>query len=465
MSTTTPLAAWAATLPEPPHRAVLGVSEEPARAAARLAEAGLGAHHVVYEQSGTWHFAAGSATFDVTATGATARHGERSWHVPAPEGPLAAVRAALAALRAASSRDRTVHGWAAFELAHLLHGDPARAGTEPLLSFLVPSVEITLRPGKAEVRAGDPAVAARAATVLGAEARSATAPQPAPFPATAPLPEAAALLAADPGGYRASVAATSADIRAGLLDKAVVSRVVPLPRLPDLGASYVTGRAANTPARSFLLDLGGWRAAGFSPETVVEVGPEGEVSTQPLAGTRARTGEAAEDTRLRAELYADPKEVQEHALSVRLACEELARVCVRGSVAVTEFMAVRERGSVQHLASRVAGRLEGGSDAWTAFGALFPAITATGVPKAAALDALGRHERGPRGLYGGAVFRSCTSGALDAALVLRAVLVRGDRAWLRAGAGVMGVSTPAREFDETREKLLSVAPHLRFPLS
>ncbi|MFD4751555.1 salicylate synthase [Streptomyces sp. NPDC058426] len=450
----TPFAAWAASLPEPPHRAVLDVREEPATAAARLAAAGLGVHHVVYEHGGTWHFAAGSATFEATATGSTARHGERSWHAPAPRGPLAAVRAALAALRAASPRDRTVHGWAAFELAHLLHGDPARAGTDPLLSILVPSVDIVLRPGKAEVRAVDPAAAARAARVLATPAATG--------PAPAPLPEAAALLAADTGGYRAAVAATSADIRAGLLDKAVVSRAVPLPRTPDLGASYAAGRAANTPARSFLVDLGGWRAAGFSPETVVEVAPDGRVSTQPLAGTRARTGDAVEDARLRAELYADPKEVQEHALSVRLACEELARVCAPESVAVAEFMAVRERGSVQHLASRVVGRLGEGADEWDAFAALFPAITATGVPKAAALAALGRHERGPRGLYGGAVFRADTAGALDAALVLRTVLVHEGRAWLRAGAGVMGVSTPAREFEETREKLLSVAPHLRF---
>ncbi|NJA60694.1 salicylate synthase, partial [Streptomyces sp. NEAU-H3] len=80
----TPFAAWAASLPDPPHRAVLDVREEPATAAARLAAAGLGAHHIVYEHDGTWHFAAGSATFEATATGSTARHGERSWHAPAP---------------------------------------------------------------------------------------------------------------------------------------------------------------------------------------------------------------------------------------------------------------------------------------------------------------------------------------------------------------------------------------------
>ncbi|MFJ4439327.1 salicylate synthase [Streptomyces sp. NPDC088923] len=451
---TTPFAAWAACLPEPLPRAILDANGETARTAARLARARLGTHHVVYERGGTWHVAAGEATFAATAAGASLSDGARTWHVPAPQGPLAAVREALTSLRAASSPDRAVHGWAAFELAHLLHGDPARAGSGTLLCFLVPSVEITLTPGKAQVHASDPAAVDRVAAVLGARA--------APEPAAEPPGEAVAALSADPGGYRAAVAATSADIRAGLLDKAVVSREVPLSRAPDLGASYAAGRAANTPARSFLVDLGGWRAAGFSPETVVEVAPDGRVCTQPLAGTRARTGDAAEDARLRAELYADPKEVQEHALSVRLARAELARVCAPGSVAVADFMEIRERGSVQHLASRVAGRLGERADEWDAFGALFPAITATGVPKRAALDALARHEHGPRGLYGGAVFRSDAAGALDAALVLRSVFVRGGRAWLRAGAGVMGVSSPDREFEETREKLLSVAPHLRF---
>ena len=149
-------------------------------------------------------------------------------------------------------------------------------------------------------------------------------------------------------------------------------------------------------------------------------------------------------------------------MPVRLAWDEMAVVCRPGSVAVEEFMAVRPRGSVQHLASRVTGRLRKESGPWDAFASLFPAITATGVSKPAALQALARHEDGPRGLYGGAVFRGSTANTLDAALVLRTLIGEGEETWLRAGAGVTAQSSPEREIEETCEKLRSVAPHLMY---
>lgn len=275
------------------------------------------------------------------------------------------------------------------------------------------------------------------------------------------------VIAVGTAAYGRAVSRTVRDIRAGLLEKAVVSRQVPLPAepRPDFPATYLAGRRANTPARSYVLDLGGYRAAGFSPETVLEVEDDGRVSTQPLAGTRALGADPAENERRRAELLSDPKEIHEHAVSVRLAWEEMAAVCRPGSVVVEEYMAVRPRGSVQHLASRVTGRLRPDAGPWDAFASLFPAITATGVSKRAALQALARHEEGPRGLYGGAVFRGSTSGALDAALVLRTLIGAGDEAWLRAGAGVTAQSSPERETEETCEKLRSVAPYLRFSLT
>ncbi|WP_252395901.1 salicylate synthase [Streptantibioticus parmotrematis] len=228
----------------------------------------------------------------------------------------------------------------------------------------------------------------------------------------------------------------------------------------DLPGTYLAGRAANTPARSFLFNLGGWQATGFSPEIVLHVGRDGRLVTQPLAGTRKLGGDHEENARLRRELLCDSKEVHEHAVSVRLACEELGAVCDAGSVVVEDFMSVKERGSVQHLASQVAGRLRNDLCSWQAFGVLFPAVTATGAPKSAALAALLRHEEGPRGLYGGAILAVDADGDLDAALVLRSVLRRADRTWLRAGAGITRHSVPEREYEETCEKLRSVAPYL-----
>ncbi|MFF4755404.1 salicylate synthase [Streptomyces sp. NPDC002514] len=323
---------------------------------------------------------------------------------------------------------------------------------------MIPSVDVTLTVDRTVVRAVDEAWARKVADLLAESPRGRTA-----HGETTPE-STEGVIAAGTAAYGRTVSRTVADIHAGLLERAVVSRKVPLPAepRPDFPATYLAGRRPNTPARSCLMDLGGYRAAGFSPETVLEVGEDGRVSTQPLAGTRALGADPAKNERLRAELLSDPKEIHEHAVSVRLGWDEMAAVCRSGSVAVEEFMAVRTRGSVQHLATRVRGRLRPDAGPWDACASLFPAITATGVSRRAALQALVRHEQGPRGLYGGAVFRGSTGGTLDAALVLRTLIGAGNEAWLRAGAGVTGQSSPEREIEETCEKLRSVAPFLRF---
>lgn len=123
-------------------------------------------------------------------------------------------------------------------------------------------------------------------------------------------------------------------------------------------------------------------------------------------------------------------------------------------------MTVALRGSVQHLASRVAGWLGPGRDRWNAFAVLFPAITASGIPKDTARRLISSLEQEPRGLYAGAVLTCDVRGELDAALVLRSVFQQGGRTWLQAGAGIVADSKPDREFEETREKLSSIAPYL-----
>ncbi|MER6526873.1 salicylate synthase [Streptomyces sp. NPDC001508] len=449
--------AWARSVLPLAHASTREPCHDPAATATRLAQAQLADQYMVYEtEGGVWHFAAGSAvSVTAHATSITARAVGRTWTSRTDRRPLTAFATALSALR---DTERHFYGWAAFELSHLLHADPAATGDHPLLHVLIPCVEVTLTAEQTLVRAVDEAWERKVADLLVEPPARRSAPDELSPEGTE------GVIAAGAGAYGEAVARTVADIRAGLLEKAVVSRKVPLPVEPgvDFPATYLAGRRANTPARSYLMDLGGYRAAGFSPETVLEVGEDGRVSTQPLAGTRARGADPVDNERRRVDLLTDPKEIHEHAVSVRLAWEEMEAVCRPGSVAVEEFMAVRPRGSVQHLASRVTGRLRPGTGPWDAFASLFPAITATGVPKGAALRALGRHEEGPRGLYGGAVFRGSTGGALDAALVLRTLIGRGNEVWLRAGAGVTAQSSPDRETEETCEKLRSVAPYVRF---
>ncbi|WWV72019.1 2,3-dihydroxybenzoate-AMP ligase [Sporomusa ovata DSM 2662] len=261
-------------------------------------------------------------------------------------------------------------------------------------------------------------------------------------------------------GYMKIVAEAVQEIRGRKYQKVILSRKIPLDQELDMVASYITGRKVNSPARSFLLCFGGLHAAGFSPETVVEVDSQGWVSTQPLAGTRARGGSEEEESRLKDELLNDPKEIAEHAVSVKLAFEEMQSICDSESIAVSDFMSIANRGTVQHIASRLKGKLKPDCNSWHAFNALFPAITASGIPKKESIDAIGRLEAHPRNLYSGCVMTFDSDGVMDAALVLRTIFQKDKSAWLHTGAGIVEMSIPSRELEETREKLSSYSRQL-----
>jgi salicylate synthetase len=184
------------------------------------------------------------------------------------------------------------------------------------------------------------------------------------------------------------------------------------------------------------------------------------VVTEPLAGTRALGRGAVVDREARADLESNSKEIVEHAISVRSSLQEITEVAAPGTAVVTDFMTVRERGSVQHLGSTVGGQLLRSMDRMDALEALFPAVTASGIPKAESVDAILRLDESPRGLYSGAVVTFSADGGMDAALTLRSAYESEGRTWLRAGAGIIADSTPDREFEETCEKLTTLAPHL-----
>ncbi len=401
----------------------------------------------VYERDGEWSIGLDAAlTVNCNASGTVTGHDGQ----PLPAGPPCT--AIAQALRALPVLDWRAYGRADFEFARLLQGKPC-GGTDPLLQLFIPSREIRLSYGHAIVRCLDRTALAPLTALLRACDAEPSLPDGAPVALTPGSGDASA--------YQAAVANAVREIRTGCYDKVILSRRLPVPRDISLPLSYRAGRQANTPARSFLWRDPTLQAYGFSPETVVEVGADGRVTTQPLAGTRARTGDAEVDARLRRDLLSDAKEIAEHAVSVALALEELHTVCGPEPLVVDEFMSVRPRGTVQHLASRLQGLVAAGRNAWDALAALFPAVTASGIPKHAAIDSIGRHEPVARGLYSGCVMVADADGALDAALVLRSAFRQGNKCWLQAGAGIVRDSRPAREWEETCEKLASVALHLR----
>ncbi|MEV3925149.1 salicylate synthase [Actinomadura coerulea] len=406
---------------------------------ARLAGSGLFGDYVVYERPGSWTFAGGVLAEVVLDAGAVRAHwpGQAPITRPWTGRPADALRRAFAD---APLPAWNAYGWIAFECA-------AARPSGRLAHLIVPRTEVRAENGRVTITGTDEADIEQVAQLL---AESGGHPVGEPSPVDVGV-----------GGapYRARVAEAVAEIHAGRYQKVIVSRRLDVPHPVDVVSTYVRGREANTPARSFLLDLDGFEATGFSPEVLASVDSAGHVMTQPLAGTRAFGLGPDTDARTRHDLETDPKEIYEHAVSVRTSQEELYRVCEQDSVRVTGFMTVKERGSVQHLGSSVSGTLSPGRTAWDALDALFPGVTASGIPKPEAIDAITRLEE-RRGLYSGAVVTVSHDGALDSALVLRALYAENGRAWLRAGAGIVSASAPDREYEETCEKLSSIAPHV-----
>ncbi|MFC6338653.1 salicylate synthase [Pseudomonas karstica] len=430
------------------------ISADPQALAAALAGHYLPQDLTLYEHQGEWSLGIGSiAQVRLSGTTVQLNVAGQCWSWPADDIPLALEKAA----QALPFELWRAYGTATFELARRFHQLADMPSTRPLLQLDIPPLEIRVREGSALIRALQPAALnAAQSRVQELDAECArTLDQSLPRVAQVDIAHH------DAARYCRQVESAVAQISRGDYQKIILSRKVPLEGRVDLVASYRAGRLANTPARSFIHHKGGFSCVGFSPETVVEVSAGGAVSTQPLAGTRALGRDADEEARLRQSLYQDPKEIAEHAVSVKLAFEELQPICEPQGLGVSEFMDISRRGSVQHLSSRLKGRLKPGCNAWHAFAALFPAVTASGIPKREAIAAIAEHEGGSRDLYSGCVMIADSDGSLDAALVLRSLFEDHGQAWVQAGAGIVSLSLPERELEETREKLASIAPHVR----
>jgi anthranilate synthase component I len=214
---------------------------------------------------------------------------------------------------------------------------------------------------------------------------------------------------------------------------------------------YRALRRVNPSPYLFYLQAGDRALVGSSPETLIKL-EDGEVTLRPIAGTRPRGRDAAEDQRLEAELRADPKENAEHVMLVDLGRNDVGRVSRTGTVKVTSLKTVERYSHVMHLVSEVKGRLAPGLDAVDVLRAGFPAGTVTGSPKVRAMEIVDELEPARRGPYAGAVGYFDRRGNMEMCIAIRTLLQRGRRVSVQAGAGLVYDSKPAAEYQETVNK-------------
>lgn len=196
---------------------------------------------------------------------------------------------------------------------------------------------------------------------------------------------------------------------------------------------------------------GGMHVLGSSPEMLVRVGGR-KLEYRPIAGTHPRGRDEAEDAALEKKMREDQKERAEHVMLVDLGRNDLGRVSEYGSVKVRDLMFVERYSHVMHLVSALEGRLRPGLDAMDAFAACFPAGTLSGAPKVRAMQIIEELEPTRRGVYGGGVLYADFAGNLDSCITIRTLLMKGKKAYLQAGAGIVADSDPQREFEETENK-------------
>ena len=251
--------------------------------------------------------------------------------------------------------------------------------------------------------------------------------------------------------FASKVSKAKTYIKAGDIFQVVLSKRFKFDIDGSLIHFYKRLREINPSPYMYFLKMGKISIVGSSPEMLGRVDGR-QVETFPIAGTRPIGKNTMETEKLAASLIKDAKERAEHVMLVDLARNDVGKVSQYGSVEVPEFMTVQKYSHVQHIVSRVIGKLQPENDAIDALKAIFPAGTVSGAPKKRAMEIIEELEPCKRGPYAGALGYFSYNGNADFAITIRTLLARETSAYVQVGAGIVADSDPRREWDETGHK-------------
>ena len=218
---------------------------------------------------------------------------------------------------------------------------------------------------------------------------------------------------------------------------------------------YRALRSLNPSPYMFYYDMGDHHVVGASPEILVRL-ENGTVTSRPIAGTRPRGKTREQDLALADELLADPKERAEHVQLMDLGRNDVGRVAQTGTVKVTDNMMIERYSHVMHIVSNVEGKLKPNMDAIDVLKATFPAGTVSGAPKVRAMEIIDELEPTKRGIYAGAVGYLGFNGDMDVAIAIRTGVIKNNKLYVQAGAGIVADSVPQSEWEETQNKAKAV---------
>ena len=256
-------------------------------------------------------------------------------------------------------------------------------------------------------------------------------------------------------GYKAAVKKIIQHITQGDCMQVVLSQRLSVPyQAPPLDL-YRSLRTLNPSPYMFYLDLGDHHVVGASPEILVRL-EDSEVTVRPLAGTRPRGSDDAQDKAHEASLLADPKELAEHLMLIDLGRNDIGRIAQTGTVKVTDKFSVERYSHVMHIVSNVVGKLKPNMSPMDVLKATFPAGTLSGAPKVRAMEIIQSLEPVKRGVYSGAVGYLSWNGNMDTAIAIRTAVIKDSTLHVQAGAGIVYDSDPESEWQETHAKARAI---------
>lgn len=240
-------------------------------------------------------------------------------------------------------------------------------------------------------------------------------------------------------------------IKSGDVFQAVLSQRFELDITVSGMELYRVLRMVNPSPYLFYLKINDTEIVGSSPERLVQI-QDSHIEIHPIAGTRKRGKTKEEDDILQADLLKDEKEKAEHYMLVDLARNDIGRVAQYGSVEVPVLMEIGKFSHVMHIISKVTGKLDKKVHPVDALFSSFPAGTVSGAPKIRAMQILKELEPTRREYYAGAITYLGFDGNIDSCIAIRTMVIKGNKAYVQAGAGIVADSVPENEWEETRNK-------------
>jgi len=236
-----------------------------------------------------------------------------------------------------------------------------------------------------------------------------------------------------------------------------VMQVVPSQRLSCTFKSnpvelYRQLRILNPSPYMYFLNLDDFAIVGSSPEILTRVDNNNIATIRPIAGTRSRGKSEEEDLNLEKELLSDEKEIAEHLMLIDLGRNDLGRIAKIGSVTLTDKMFIERYSHVMHIVSNVECELKDKMSSIDVLKATFPAGTLSGAPKVRAMEIIDEVEDLKRNIYSGAIGNLSWHGGMDLAIAIRTAVIKDQRLYVQAGAGIVYDSLPEMEWQETMDK-------------